>query len=148
MSRNYNEDVLSAVRAIGRGSSFLDIPGKIILEIAICHGKDYVDVVEDVMKVLKESRIAHEISTGHEYHEENSEKLEPDELVGLGMISEGTVVMTTDEFLTAVRSGEFADHLGYGEFVSGNGEEFFPVRCNVEWIEEFRDEWPYVAWYR
>ena len=144
----YTNDILDLVNSIiVANASFIDLKLEDCESIGNRYGIDQFEVLQDCIKAYNELRIIREIESGHRFHAETEQRMAMKELVRTGIISEETTLFTVDEFIEQVQDGLLTDYDGYGEFVSGNGNEFLLVHCHVAWLREFQDEWPYVAWY-
>lgn len=134
---------------LGPDGGIMDVPFGLFEEMALYHGlEDAFDVIADVQTRMTIAAAEREIAAGHEYHRESDEAKPMEELVGHRLIDPSTELYEIERFIELVERGAISDSSGYGEFVSGDGLDFLPIRCHVGWIEEFRDEWPYIAWFR
>ena len=96
--------------------------------------------------ILFEQKVTSDIESGHARHIESTAPIPMESIQALGQFRHGHV-MGTDEFMHIVKTGCIIDYDGFGEFVSGDGNETLPVIVDMRWLAEFRDDWPYVVWY-
>ena len=143
----YEDTIRQICSRLAPGQGVLDVPFGLFEEIASFHGIDPIDVIKDLQLSLAEETATREIEAGHVFHSEPYDAMSPEDLLGYGMIDSRTALFNPVDFIEHVRCGHLSDNDGYGEFVSGDGREFLPIRCHAGWLEEFRDEWAYIAWF-
>ena len=56
-------------------------------------------------------------------------------------------VMTVDDFIESVKSGYFIDYDGSGVFADWEGNREEHIRCDVEWLQKNRKNYPFVKWF-
>ena len=123
--------------------SMEDVPRFLVNDIASEYMLEPMEVIDDCLDCIRSLRISKEISAGHEVHHETVSPLSKSEIAKIT----GGYVFTVDEFIEDVRQGCIMDYDGFGCFVSGDGSEELDIFVDIEWLDEFRDEWPYVSWF-
>ena len=56
-------------------------------------------------------------------------------------------IMTVDDFIEEVRIGSFVDYDGSGVFADWEGNRKEYIRCDVNWLQENRKDYPFVKWF-
>ena len=56
-------------------------------------------------------------------------------------------IMILDDFIKYVEDGYFVDSDGSGVFLLTDGTRYSAVRCNADWLKQFRDRFSYVLWF-
>ena len=56
-------------------------------------------------------------------------------------------IMTVDQFIELVEEGSIIDDDGCGAFADWGANKHDPVWCDVEWLQKYRGNYPFVIWY-
>ena len=56
-------------------------------------------------------------------------------------------IMPSHMFYNWVSDGSFIDYDGHGYFLNWDGERQDYVRCNIDWLEDKIEQYPFVAWF-
>ena len=56
-------------------------------------------------------------------------------------------VMTVDDFIKNIDDGYFTHYDGSGVFLLQDGTRSSAVRCDVDWLNQFRDKFSFVLWF-
>ena len=56
-------------------------------------------------------------------------------------------IITVDDFIHWVDEGYVIDYDGHGRWCDWDGNTDDYIRCDVNWLQKNRAEYPFVAWY-
>ena len=56
-------------------------------------------------------------------------------------------IFTVDDFIKHVEDGYFVDYDGSGVFLLEDGSRYGTIRCDVKWLNKFRDRFSFVLWF-